>query len=136
MGGRIGVLVLLDGTNEEVAKDVAMHVAAMNPTYLSSSDVPSDVLDREKEIITEQLLNEGKPQDKIANIMIGKVNKYYQEVCLLDQVFIKATDKETVSKYIEANNCKVKEMIRYEVGEGIEKKQEDFASEVMSQINK
>ncbi|MCI8567719.1 MAG: elongation factor Ts [Bacilli bacterium] len=135
MGGKIGVLVLLDGNNEEVAKDIAMHVAAMHPAYLSSNDVPSDVLDREKEIMTEQLINEGKPKDRIENILVGKVNKYYQEVCLLDQIFIKAEDKETVKKYAENNNCSVKEMIRYEVGEGIEKKQEDFAAEVMSQIN-
>lgn len=135
MGGKIGVLVLLDGTNEEVAKDVAMHVAAMHPEYLSSDLVPSDVLEREKEIMTEQLINEGKPKDRIANILVGKVNKYYQEVCLLDQIFIKAENKETVEQYASNNNCSVKEMVRYEVGEGIEKKQEDFAAEVMSQIN-
>lgn len=135
MGGKIGVLVLLDGNNEEVAKDIAMHVAAMHPEYLSSSDVPSDVLNREKEIMTEQLINEGKPKDRIESILVGKVNKYYQEVCLLDQIFIKAEDKETVKKYAENNNSSVKEMVRYEVGEGIEKKQEDFAAEVMSQIN-
>lgn len=135
MGGKIGVLVLLDGNNEEVAKDIAMHVAAMHPEYLSSSDVPSDVLNREKEIMTEQLINEGKPKDRIESILVGKVNKYYQEVCLLDQIFIKAEDKEIVKKYAENNNSSVKEMVRYEVGEGIEKKQEDFAAEVMSQIN-
>ncbi len=135
MGGKIGVLVLLDGTNEEVAKDIAMHVAAMHPEYLSSDLVPSDVLEREKEIMTEQLINEGKPKDRIANILVGKVNKYYQEVCLLDQIFIKAENKETVEQYASNNNCSVKEMVRYEVGEGIEKKQEDFAAEVMSQIN-
>ena len=135
MGGKIGVLVLLDGTNEDVAKDVAMHVAAMHPEYLSSDFVPSDVLEREKEIMTEQLINEGKPEDRIANILVGKVNKYYQEVCLLDQIFIKAENKETVKQYASDNNCSIKEMVRYEVGEGIEKKQEDFAAEVMSQIN-
>lgn len=135
MGGKIGVLVLLDGTNEGVAKDVAMHVAAMHPAYLSSNDVPADVLNREKEIMTEQLINEGKPKDRIDSILVGKVNKYYQDVCLLDQIFIKAENKESVKEYAKNNGCSVKEMIRYEVGEGIEKKKEDFAAEVMSQIN-
>lgn len=135
MGGKIGSLVLLKGTDQEVAKEVAMHVAAMNPSYLTSKDVPSDVLDREKEIMKEQLINEGKPADRVEQILVGKVNKYYEEVCLVNQIFIKAENKESVGKYVSDHGGEVLAMIRYEVGEGIEKKQENFAEEVMSQIN-
>lgn len=135
MGGRIASLVLLNGTNEEVAKEVAMHAAAMNPSYVKSSEVPSEVLEREKEVMREQLLKEGKPADRVEGILVGKVNKYYSEVCLEDQIFIKAENKETVQEYAKANGCEIVSMIRYEVGEGIEKKQENFAEEVMNQIN-
>ena len=83
----------------------------------------------------EQLLNEGKPADRIENILVGKVNKYYSQICLEDQVFIKAENKEKVKDYVTANGCEIVDMIRYEVGEGIEKKQENFAEEVMNQIN-
>lgn len=135
MGGRIASLVLLNGLNEEVAKEVAMHAAAMNPAYVKSSEVPTEVLDREKEVMREQLLKEGKPADRVENILVGKVNKYYSEICLEDQVFIKAENKETVKEYVAANGCEIVSMVRYEVGEGIEKKQENFAEEVMNQIN-
>lgn len=135
MGGRIASLVLLSGSNEEVAKEVAMHAAAMNPAYVKSSEVPTEVLEREKDIMREQLIKEGKPADRVENILVGKVNKYYSEVCLEDQVFIKAENKETVKDYVKANGCEIVNMIRYEVGEGIEKKQENFAEEVMNQIN-
>ena len=135
MGGKIGVMVLLEGANEEVSKDVAMHVAAMNPLYLVREDVPTDTLDKEKEIIKEQLLNEGKPAERIESIMVGKVNKYYSDICLTEQVFIKAEDKETVGTFVKNNGGEIKLMIRYEVGEGIEKKEENFAEEVMNQIN-
>ena len=135
MGGRIATLVLLNGTNEEVAKEVAMHAAAMNPAYVRRDEVPTEVLEREKEIMKEQLLKEGKPADRIEGILVGKVNKYYAEVCLEDQVFIKAENKESVKDYAKANGCEIVNMVRYEVGEGIEKRQENFAEEVMSQIN-
>lgn len=135
MGGRIASLVLLNGSNEEVAKEVAMHAAAMNPAYVKSSEVPTEVLDREKDVMREQLLKEGKPADRVESILVGKVNKYYSEICLEDQVFIKAENKETVKEYVTANGCEIVSMIRYEVGEGIEKKQENFAEEVMNQIN-
>lgn len=135
MGGRIATLVVLEGANEEVAKDVAMHAAAMNPAYINPSQVPADVLEREKEIMREQLLNEGKPADRLEGILAGKVNKFYGDVCLENQVFIKAENKETVNDYVKANNGSIVSMIRYEVGEGIEKRQENFAEEVMSQIN-
>lgn len=135
MGGRIATLVLLNGKNEEVAKEVAMHAAAMNPQYVKSSEVPTDVLNKEKEIMREELLKEGKPADRIENILVGKVNKYYSEICLEDQIFIKAENKETVKEYAKSNDCEIVSMVRYEVGEGIEKKQENFAEEVMNQIN-
>ena len=135
MGGKIAVLVILDGANSDVAKDVAMHAAAMKPAYVKESDVPTDVLDKEKEIMREQLLNEGKPADKIDNILVGKVRKYYEEVCLENQIFVKAENKETVATFVKNNGGSIVNMIRYEVGEGIEKRSEDFAEEVMKQIN-
>lgn len=136
MGGRIAVLTLIEGANEEIAKDVAMHAAAMRPLYLKSSEVPTNVLEKEKTIIREQLINEGKPEDKIENILVGKVRKYYEEVCLEDQIYVKAENKETVSKFVQNNGGKIINMIRYEVGEGMEKKEENFAEEVAAQLNK
>ena len=112
-----------------------MHAAAMRPLYLNSSEVPTDVLEKEKEIMRQELLNEGKPADKIDNILVGKVRKYYEEICLEDQIFVKAENKETVSKYLANNGAKLVSMVRYEVGEGMEKRQENFAEEVMNQIN-
>ena len=135
MGGRIASLVVLEGGNTEVAKEIAMHNAAMNPAYLRPELVPADVLEREKEIMKTELINEGKPADKVEFILKGKVDKYYSEVCLENQVFIKAENKETVKEYAQANNASIVTAIRYEVGEGIEKRQENFAEEVMNQIN-
>lgn len=135
MGGRIAALVLLNGTDQEAAYEIAMHAAAMNPQYVKSSEVPTEVLEKEKNIMREELLKEGKPADRIENILVGKVNKYYSEICLEDQIFIKAENKETVKAYAEAHGCEIVNMVRYEVGEGIEKKQENFAEEVMNQIN-
>ena len=135
MGGKITTLVVLEGANADVAKDVAMHTAAMRPTYLNKEEVPTDVLDKEKSIMKEQLLNEGKPEDRIGQILVGKVNKFYEEVCLENQIFIKAENKETVGKYVSNNGGKLVKMIRYEVGEGMEKRNENFAEEVQNQIN-
>ena len=135
MGGKITSLVVLEGADKDVAKDVAMHTAAMRPTYLNKEEVPSDVLDKEKSIMKEQLLNEGKPEDRIEQILVGKVNKFYEEVCLEDQIFVKAENKETVGKFLENNGCKLVDLVRFEVGEGMEKRNENFAEEVMSQIN-
>ena len=135
MGGKIASLVIIDGGNEEVAKEVAMHAAAMRPLYVTENDVPANVLEKEKEIMKQELLNEGKPADKIDNILVGKVRKYYEEVCLANQIFVKAENKETVSKYLENNGAKLINMIRFEVGEGMEKRQENFAEEVMNQVN-
>ena len=135
MGGKIAVLTVLDGASSEVAKEVSMHAAAMRPSYVKSSDVPTDVLEKEKAIMKEQLLNEGKPEDRIEGILVGKVKKYYEEVCLEDQIFVKAENKETVSQYVKNNGGSIVTMVRYEVGEGMEKREENFAEEVAKQIN-
>ena len=134
MGGKIVTLVKLVGTNEEVAKEVAMHVAAMKPTYLSRNEVPEEVLEKEKTILKEQAVNEGLAGNKIDMVVTGRINKYYEEVCLLDQNFIKE-NKMKVSNYVKNNNMDIVEFVRYEVGEGMEKKNENFADEVMKQIN-
>ena len=134
MGGKIAVLVVLNGADSEVAKDVAMHAAAMRPSYVKSSEVPEDVLEKEKNIMKEQLINEGKPADKLDKILVGKVNKYYEEVCLENQIFVKAENKETVAKFVENQNGSIEKMVRYEVGEGMEKREENFAEEVAKQM--
>jgi len=134
MGGKIAVLTIVDNASTEVAKDVAMHAAAMKPAYVKSEEVPTDVLDKEKEIMREQLLNEGKPADKIDNILVGKVKKYYEEVCLENQIFVKAENKETVAEFVKANGGTISSMVRFEVGEGIEKREENFAEEVAKQM--
>ncbi len=135
MGGRIAVLTVIKGANEAVAKDVAMHAAAMKPLYVKSSLVPTDVLDKEKEIMKEQLLNMGKPEDKIEGILVGKVKKYYEEVCLEDQIYVKAENKETVRDFVKNNGGVITTMVRYEVGEGMQKREENFADEVAKQMN-
>ncbi|MBQ8472678.1 MAG: elongation factor Ts [Bacilli bacterium] len=135
MGGKIASLVVIEAGNEDVAREVAMHSAAMRPLYVNASEVPEEVLEKEKNIMRQELLNEGKPADKIENILVGKVRKYYEDVCLENQIFVKAENKETVGKYLENNSSKLVSMIRFEVGEGIEKRQDDFATEVMNQIN-
>ena len=134
MGGRIAVLTVIDGANEGVAKDVAMHAAAMKPLYVKSSEVPTDVLDKEKEIMKEQLLNEGRPEDKIDNILVGKVRKYYEEVCLENQIYVKAENKETVGQFVKNNGGTITTMVRFEVGEGMQKREENFAEEVAKQM--
>ena len=133
MGGKIAVLTVLEGANEDVAREVAMQSAAMRPTYVRPEDVPTEVLEKEKDIMRAELANEGKPADKIENILVGKVNKYYEEVCLENQIFVKAENKETVKQYVANNNGTIKDMIRYEVGEGMEKREENFAEEVAKQ---
>ena len=110
-----------------------MQSAAMRPTYVRSTDIPTEVLEKEKEIMRAELLNEGKPADKIENILVGKVNKYYEEVCLENQIFVKSENKESVAKYVSNNGGTIKDMIRYEVGEGMEKREENFAEEVAKQ---
>ena len=134
MGGRISVITVIEGDNEDVARDVSMHVAAMNPSYLSREEVPNDVLEHERGIIKEQAINEGKPADIAEKMVNGRINKFYKEVCLLEQPFVKDPDL-TVEAFVKNNGGVIKSMVRYEVGEGIEKRQENFADEVMSQIN-
>lgn len=136
MGGRIGTVVVLeDSQDEEVAKDVAMHIAAVNPSYVSREDVPEEEVNREKAILKEQALSEGKPEHIVEKMVEGRLGKFFEEICLLDQQFVKDPDMK-VKKFVEDKGATVKEFVRYEVGEGIEKKEEDFAAEVMSQMKK
>ena len=134
MGGRISVITVIEGSNEDVAKDVSMHVAAMNPGYLNREEVPAEVIEHEKAIIKEQAMNEGKPADIAEKMVMGRINKFYKEVCLLEQPFVKDPDL-TVEAFAKNNGGTIKSMVRYEVGEGIEKRQDNFAEEVMNQIN-
>ena len=135
MGGKIAVLTVLSNTDSTVAKDVALHAAAMRPVYVKSSEVPTDVLEKEKAVQRELLINEGKPADRIEGILVGKMNKYYEEVCLENQIFVKAENKETVAKYVESKGGSIVSMVRFEVGEGLEKREENFAEEVAKQMN-
>ena len=131
--GKINVITILDGDNSEIARDVAMHVAAMNPGYLSRSDVPEDVINHEKDVIKKQAIEEGKPAEIAEKMVNGRINKFYKEVCLLEQPFIKDPDLD-VAGYAKANNMAVVKFVRFEVGEGLEKKNEDFAAEVAAQL--
>ena len=133
MGGKIAVLTIVDGANEEVARDVAMQAAAMKPQYLNSDEIPSDVLEREKEVFKTQAMEEGKPADIAEKMVTGRIKKFYKEVCLLNQAFIKDGDVD-VETYVKNNGGVVKSMIRFEVGEGMQKREENFAEEVMNQI--
>lgn len=134
MGGKIGALVVLDNTTEEIAKDVAMHIAAMAPVCVDRESVPSDMVEHESKVIKEQVMNEGKPADIAEKMVTGRLNKFYKEICLEEQEFIKDSSV-TVGNYVKNNGGSIISMIRYAVGEGIEKKEENFADEVMSQIN-
>ena len=134
MGGKIVTLAVLEGTDEEVAKDVAMQIAAMRPLYLDKDSVPTERVEKEREILTEQAENEGLDANKLPMIVNGRLNKFYEEVCLLDQGFVKEI-KMKVSKYVESKNMKVLSFVRYEVGEGMEKREENFADEVAKQMN-
>ena len=134
MGGRISVLTLIEGTDEEVAKDIAMHAAALNPQYLNRDEVPQEVRDHELNILSEQAKNEGKPEHIVEKMVEGRLNKWLGDISLVDQPFVKDGDK-SVSEYLKDNDSSVKSFTRYEVGEGIEKREEDFAAEVRSQMN-
>lgn len=134
MGGKIVTLAVLEGTDAEVAKDVAMQIAAMRPLYLDKDSVPSERVEKERAILTEQAENEGLVANKLPMIVNGRLNKFYEEVCLLDQGFVKE-NKMKVSKYVESKGMKVLSFVRYEVGEGMEKREENFADEVAKQIN-
>jgi elongation factor Ts len=132
-GTRIGVVVDFDGGDEQVGKDVAMHIAAMKPVALSSNDVPADLIEKERSIATQKAAESGKPADIVAKMVEGTVQKYLKEVSLFDQPFVK-NDKQTVEQMLKAANTTVKSFTMFVVGEGIEKKQDDFAAEVAAQV--
>ena len=134
MGGKIAVLTVLKGANEDVAKDVSMQAAAMKPSYVFISDVPQEVVNREREVLKEQSMNEGKPQDIAEKMVEGRIKKFYKEICLAEQAFIKDGDI-SVNTYVTNNGGEILKMIRYEVGEGMEKRNDNFAEEVMNQVN-
>lgn len=134
MGGTIGVLVTLEGsTDEQAAKDIAMHIAAMNPKYVSREEVPAEEVEREKAVLTEQALNEGKPENIVAKMVEGRIGKFFEEICVLDQPFVKDSDQK-VGAFVKTTGGTLKEFTRYAVGEGIEKREENFADEVLSQV--
>src|SRR5699024_9055176 len=136
MGGNIGSLVLLEGvTDEAAAKDVAMHVAAVNPRYIAREDVPEEEVNREREVLKTQALNEGKPEKIVEKMVEGRLGKFFEGICLLEQDFVKNPD-QTVENFVSEKGAKVKSFSRYEVGEGMEKREENFADEVMSQMKK
>ena len=147
MGGKIGVLVEVNCETDFVAKtpefksfvrDIAMHVAATNPQYLSKEDVPEKDIAKEKEILRAQALSEGKPEKIVDRMVEGRLGKYFREICLLEQAFVKDPDKtirDIVNEQITrvGENIRIRRFVRYEMGEGLEKKQNDFAKEVMDQ---
>ncbi len=134
MGGKIASLVVITGDNVDAAKDVAMQQAAMRPTYTFISDVPADVLEKERAVQKELAMNEGKPADIAEKMVEGRINKFYKEICLNEQVFVKDNGL-TIKSFLKNSNSELKYAIRYEVGEGMEKRNEDFAAEVMNQVN-
>ncbi len=133
MGGKIAVLITVDGANREVAKDVAMHAAAMRPKYVNKDNVPSDEVEKERKVLKEQAMNEGKPEEIAAKMVEGRIRKFYEEICLEEQAFVKDSDKK-VREYVKANGGTIKSMVRFEVGEGMEKREENFAEEVAKQM--
>lgn len=135
-GGRIAVLTVLEGsTDADAAKDISMHIAAINPKYVSRDEVSAEELEHEKKVLTEQALNEGKPANIVEKMVIGRLNKFFEEICLTDQAYVKDTDMK-VKQYLKSVNSQVTFFLRLEVGEGIEKREEDFAAEVAAQMNK
>jgi elongation factor Ts len=134
MGGRIGVLTVLEGTADDAAaKDVSMHIAALNPKYVSRDEVSVEEIERERQVLTTQALNEGKPENIVAKMVEGRLSKYFQDVCVNDQAFVKDPDQK-VKAFVESKGGKIREFVRYEVGEGIEKRVDNFAEEVMNQV--
>ncbi|MCH8618546.1 translation elongation factor Ts [Undibacterium sp. TS12] len=132
-GTRIGVVVEFDGADEQVGKDVAMHIAAMKPVSLSSDQVPADLIEKERSVAAQKAAESGKPADIVAKMVEGSVQKFLKEVSLLDQAFVK-NDKQTVEQMLKSVNTTVKAFTMFVVGEGIEKKQDDFAAEVAAQV--
>ncbi len=150
MGGKIGVMVEVNCETDFVAKnesfqafvkDIAMHIAAAAPTYVSSDEIPAEVIAQEREILTQQAINEGKPANIAEKMVEGRIKKMYKEVCLLDQPYVKDPDV-TISEYLKntiatiGENIVIRRFVRYQMGEGLEKKQENFAEEIAKQIAK
>lgn len=135
MGGSISALTVLEGSGVEVARNISMHIAAINPQYATRDDVPQDARDQEHNILVEQAKSEGKPENIVEKMVEGRMNKWLAEISLVDQPYVKDQD-QTVAQYLQSQNAQLKAFARFEVGEGIEKRDEDFASEVQSQINK
>lgn len=133
MGGRIAALTKLSGNDDAVAKDVAMHVAAIRPQYLKEDEIPADVVAHEKEVLTQEALGEGKPANIVEKMVVGRLKKFFKDICLVDQPFVKDGDV-TVSEFLKSKNADVLAFVRFEVGEGIEKKEENFADEVKAQM--
>jgi len=133
LGGRIAALSKVSGSSLDVAKDVSMQAAAMNPKYVFRADVPEEEVEKEREILKEQAMNEGKSEEIASKMVEGRLHKFFKEICLAEQAFIKDGDVD-VQTYVKNNGGEIKEVVRYEVGEGIEKRQEDFAAEVMNQV--
>jgi elongation factor Ts len=136
MGGRISVLSVLEGTTEaDAAKDVSMHIAALKPKYVSRDEVSQEEVEHERQVLTQQALNEGKPEKIVEKMVEGRLGKYFEDVCVLDQTFVKNPDQK-VRQFVESKGATIREFVRYEVGEGIEKREDNFAEEVMNQIKK
>jgi elongation factor Ts len=133
--GKIGAMVELEGGDEELGKHVAMQIAAAAPSWLDRTQVPEDVLNHEKEVLSEQARNEGKPEKIIEKMVMGRLQKFYKENCLVDQEFVMDSDKN-ISGLLKEHGAKALRFVRYQLGEGIEKKKEDFAAEVKSFMNK
>jgi len=133
MNGKISSLTLINGNNGEVAADVAMHLAAMNPKYVSRDVVPASDIEEESKVLKEQAMNEGKPEEIAEKMVAGRINKFYKDIVITEQEFVKNPDI-TVGTYLKNNNCELVDMVRYEVGEGIEKRKDDFVNEVMEQM--
>ncbi len=132
-GGKIAVLTVVKGSDEAIAKDVAMQAAAMKPRYVFESDVPAEDVENERKVLKEQAMNEGKPAEIAEKMVEGRMKKFYKENCLVNQLFIK-DDSVDVQTYLKNNSSELVSMIRYEVGEGLEKRVENFAEEVAKQI--
>ncbi|MBM7540601.1 translation elongation factor Ts [Amphibacillus cookii] len=136
MGGNIGVLTVVEGTADDAfAKDIAMHIAAVNPRFVSRDAVDAETVDKERDVLKQQALNEGKPENIVEKMVEGRLGKFFEEICLLEQSFVKDPDQK-VKKLIADKGATVKGFTRYQVGEGIEKREENFAEEVRNQMNK
>lgn len=136
MGGNIGVVTILEGTTDEAfAKDIAMHIAAVNPRYVTRDAVAAEEVDKEREVLKTQALSEGKPEKIVEKMVEGRLGKFFEEICLLEQSFVKDPDQK-VKKLVADKEATVKGFVRYQVGEGMEKREDNFAEEVMNQVNK